>query len=397
MSGVIRSDSFISLGGSLVGGVQGTVILTGAGTPVAGGKVQLLDEGTDDQVGIASVDGSGDYIIPDIPDGTYDVRWHGPLTHCMAVGEPLQYTVVIDGDFVVQDIEVQAVSANNRDNFQSYGNDVDFTGCGSTSGPNGCYWDNNISPPDPGGHDGNVRLGASGFIGLGTDGPSSTKTMLYRWPARPSCPGGDCANCNYTNGMAPRLNPAGGFGDELWVSFYEKMSADFVVGSDTCFGSSREYKFHIVDMDRNASGDVWQFWIEIGDNSASPANPDNMRVRIKLTKNNGSTVVAETTSGDFGGDYQLGVGFVDQFHRWTFAILGIHDATQEFRFYLDGELIRTLTGAWMNGVDWTQNANKIAFQMGANINNGPTTGGMERSFREMVCCSGRPNLLNEIF
>lgn len=361
--------------------MSGQVTNISGGAGVSGGTIQLLR--------------GGSVIDTDVPDGSGNYSFSSAQASDVVRNQPKGSMCCADaGEFTVSsvpstiDFEVQA--STWFDDFQSYDADGDFNVApGSASGK--FFW-NGISGGNAGGHDGVLQWTApTSDWTLETTGPAASKVMRATWnTSRPTCPGGNCANCTAAQSLYVRFNKYGAFGDELWFSFYQLESSDFVVGSDICFGSSRELKYLIVDFNTNPYGNVQQLWLELEDPTSNPASPDAMKLRIKLTTNSGSTVVAETTGGGFGGDYSLGAGWVNQFHRWTVGITGVQDAEQYVYIYLDDVLTRTLNGAWLTGRDYQHADALIAFQWGyPTINNGPTTGGMYRDFREFIVSPGR--------
>jgi uncharacterized protein YjdB len=344
--------------------ISGTVSDPSSGA-VGGGVVEILSGSTIIQT--VPVQSNGTFAVSSLSTGNYGVRLQPTFAYSMGPSEPAQQSIsVTSGQTTTMSFAVQR--ALYADDFQSYTSSNQLNS-GTMAPGNFWYGPNHdigaVSNPSA------ISLDPSGGLNGG-------KAMRYNWPARPSAA---CTADEMTVGIMPRLNPPPSGLKDLWVRFTSKESPNFEHGRTGCGG--RSYKFFLLQFESGYYGRSGRFGTYLGDASSSSMLPT--RLWMDMNDNQGS----QNMNGalPIGGDVSWG----GQYHTWVIEIRGIGSSNATFRTYMDGQLVGTITGAFLNGQTlgpgWA-----LTLEMGANINNGPDHA-QSRWFRELGVYTTRPSLI----
>lgn len=386
-------------GGGGQTGIQGTVRLQSNSAPRGGGYVQLFDSAGTLWLAEAAIDPSlGTYSFTGLTGGTqYRVRCDPRFGDCMGDSEPFDRAVTpTTGNMSTQDFVVQPTVVF-KENFQGLSDSSKITGANAFSHgniPSGYY-----------GHDGvdddvGIQMATgSSEIQLTTDWPDGSKCMRYNFPNRNGNLG------NYEIQAAPRngVGNGGTTGPAIttqtlccsWLAQYGVPV--FKVGDDSQGSSACEYKAMFNDALSGGGGNCG--WLLEFDASTNPVTDGNIQLRPQLYDDSGGLSDPHDANpakhGTFSGAFAPSGtwnGMSGAPHRFMALVTGIDTASAVYRLYVDDALAWTSpTRPWHFQVGALTTGWFQTWQVGANINNGPSQA-QSILFRELQISQTRSSL-----
>ena len=358
--------------GSLAGAVTNAV----GGTAVAGGYVEILSGGS--FVTGGAVDGSGNYSISGVSPGTYDARYHGPVTHSLGPSEPdTQPVTITAGNVTTQGFVAQAAIG--------YSDGSNLTGSAGivsqTIPPVSNSWWKNFGVPssiDVSQNSGSIAANLTG-------GPTGEPVMEYTWNSRPTCPSGpsNCSNYVYTAATIPISgNPS-----KLWFRLFNFLSAGWLVGGGGGAGSQCEYKFIILDFGHG--GKQLEFMLE----NPNAGGPDGL-IGCRLVQAGIDTVRTDGNGPIF--DYVPATGSLrNVWDAWHLEMTGFGTTSTTTTLYHRGVSRISVTGNFLGSGNYPGSGGNCFMAIGTNINNGPDLA-QTRRIREFGVYRSRPSMLNSV-
>lgn len=354
--------------------VTGTVV-DGSAVAVPGGTVQLISGST--VVASATPNGSGVYTFSSVTPGSYSLKYHPPLAYSLGASESDTYAITpTAGNTTTQNFVVQA--SLYSDDFQAYTLSSQLQGTPSPITAGHFFYHGGDTSyqiaayaVSGGAHVGAIELDPTG-------GPASSKAMKYTYTGNP---GGATSGDPNTVYLGPRITPTPASMDKLAIRWTDNCSAAFTNAVAGATGSSREYKFFLVQTGPNGGSGLPQIGVYLEGSDAS-----GYALTMDVTDRGSNNI-----NTNHAILYNLPSNWRNAWHTWVIYAY-YNGSNWTFELWCDGVKIITLTGAWLGST--INGTGSIIFpNIGEQLNSGPPAD-QYRWFREFAIYRSRPSLLS---
>lgn len=350
--GLIWSQSIITLGAATGGGIAGSVTLTGAGTPVGGGTIEIWSSNGLVFIDSAVINGSGAFSISSLPAATYRCRLQPPRTHSIGPSEPDYQTVVVtNGVTATQNFVAQLAVSPGPWLFSDYANTAALTNLST-----GAFTGSGMDDGGQGGWSSDISLNSG--------------KMRYTWPARGSL------TSAYTVARAARWAPCpASLGPVVALRWKDRFSTGWAAGNQP--GSTSEYKVMLLQVGPGGPPGQLGMYFE-----GNPATAVKIDLTDRIGHNANTSPPLATAS--------LPVGWDSQDNVWVLILYGAGTSSAYGQLWLNNSIILTTDTVPFRPGETIGGAGILFPNIGANINNGPTLS-QTRDFTEFGVYYSRPS------